>query len=137
MGIKTRKISVRDLAIGGGAPISVQSMCATRTRDIDATLRQIDLLQKAGADLIRIAVDNLLDVQALVEIRKSTSARLVVDLQENFRLADKVAPHVDKLRYNPGHLHHIEREKPIDEKVVWLTAVAQEYGCAIRIGVNC
>jgi (E)-4-hydroxy-3-methylbut-2-enyl-diphosphate synthase len=137
MGSNTRKVIVRDLAIGGGAPVSVQSMCATRTRDIEATLVQVSLLQKAGADLIRIAVDNMADVQALAEIRKSTTARLVVDLQENFRLADKVAPHVDKLRYNPGHLHHLHKEIPIEKKVEWLVNVAQENGCAIRIGVNC
>jgi (E)-4-hydroxy-3-methylbut-2-enyl-diphosphate synthase len=83
--LNKRKVFVKDLTIGGGAPVSVQSMCATRTRDIDATLKQVELLQNAGADLIRIAVDNIGDVQALAEIRKLTSARLVVDLQENFR----------------------------------------------------
>ncbi|MBI1883634.1 MAG: (E)-4-hydroxy-3-methylbut-2-enyl-diphosphate synthase [Chlamydiae bacterium] len=137
MGSKTRKVWVKDLQIGGEAPISVQSMCATRTRDIDATLGQIALLEKAGADLIRIAVDNVMDVEALAEIRKSTKARLVVDLQENFRLADKVAPHVDKMRYNPGHLHHLDPEIPIQQKVEWLVNVAKKNGSALRVGVNC
>ena len=92
MSFKTRKIKVRDLEIGGGSPISVQSMCATHTQDVDATLRQIAALETKGADLIRIAVDNKSDVEALAEIRKSTRARLVVDLQENFPLAESVAP---------------------------------------------
>ena len=134
---KTRIVKVRDLEIGGGSPISVQSMCATRTQDIDATLAQIDSLEKNGADLIRIAVDNVKDVEALIQIRKSTKARLVVDLQENFPLAEKVAPHVDKIRYNPGHLHHLDKNKPIEEKVKWLAAIAKEHGLALRVGVNC
>ncbi len=137
MGSKTRKIKVRDLEIGGGAPIAVQSMCATHTRDVDATLEQIRTLEGKGADLIRIAVDNKSDVAALAEIRKNTRARLVVDLQENFPLAESVAPHVDKIRYNPGHLHHLEKDRPIQDKVQWLVGIAKSYGIALRIGVNC
>ncbi len=137
MGQKTRKVFVKDLQIGGGAPISVQSMCATHTRNTEATLEQINLLQKAGADLIRIAVDNLADVKALGELRKLTSARLVVDLQENFRLAEHVAPYVDKMRYNPGHLHHLDPEIPIEKKVEWIANIAKKNGCALRVGVNC
>ncbi len=134
---KTRKIRVRDLEIGGDAPVSVQSMCATHTRDVDATLAQIAELEKKGADLIRIAVDNKTDVAALAEIRKGTKARLVVDLQENFPMAELVAPHVDKIRYNPGHLHHLEKDKPIEKKVEWLVAIAKNHGLALRVGVNC
>ena len=137
MGSKTRKIHVRDLEVGGGSRISVQSMCATHTRDIDATLRQMDDLQKKGADLIRVAVDNSKDVAALAEIRKATKARLVVDLQENFPLAAEVAPHVDKIRYNPGHLHHLDKNRPIEDKVKWIAGIANEHGIALRIGVNC
>ncbi len=134
---KTRTIHVRDLAIGGASAISVQSMCATHTQDIDATLAQIHQLEKKGADLIRIAVDNAKDVAALAQIRKQTKARLVVDLQENFPLAEFVAPHVDKLRYNPGHLHHLEKNRPIEEKVRWLVSIAKNHGIALRVGVNC
>ena len=112
-------------------------MCATRTQDIDATLAQVAQLQEKGADLIRIAVDNVKDVEALAEIRRGTKARLVVDLQENFPLAQQVAPHVDKVRYNPGHLHHLEKNRPIEEKVKWLASIAKDHGLAIRIGVNC
>ncbi len=137
MGLKTRKIKVRDLVIGGGALISVQSMCATRTRDIDATIRQAEDLRKKGADLVRIAVDNKNDVTALAEIRKATQARLVVDLQENFLLAESVAPHVDKIRYNPGHLHHLDKRRPVRDKVAWLVSIAKAHGIALRVGVNC
>lgn len=125
------------VVIGGQAPVVVQSMCATKTRDIDATVAQIEQLREAGAGVIRVAVDNELEAQALKEIRRQTSAVLAVDLQENYRLASRVAPYVDKIRYNPGHLHHLERSKPIREKVAWLVAVARDHNCAIRIGVNC
>jgi (E)-4-hydroxy-3-methylbut-2-enyl-diphosphate synthase len=137
MGLKTKKIKVRDLEIGGGAPIAVQSMCATHTQDVRATLEQIRLLEEHGADLIRIAVDNAGDVRALSEIRRSTDARLVVDLQENFPLAESVAPYVDKIRYNPGHLHHLEKQKSVAEKVRWIAGVAKKNGIALRVGVNC
>lgn len=137
MGLKTRKIKVRDLEIGGGAPIAVQSMCATRTQDIGATLKQIEDLRQAGADIVRVAVDNKKDVEALGQIRKGTQARLVVDLQENFPLAELVAPYVDKIRYNPGHLHHLEKERPIEDKVSWLVSIAKNHGLALRVGVNC
>lgn len=133
----TRQIKVKDLAIGGDAPIAVQSMCATHTQDINATLSQIRSLEAEGADLIRIAVDNRKDVEALAEIRQSTKARLVVDLQENFPLAETVAPYVDKIRYNPGHLHHLDKEKSIEEKVGWIAAIARDHGLALRVGVNC
>jgi (E)-4-hydroxy-3-methylbut-2-enyl-diphosphate synthase len=62
---------------------------------------------------------------------------LSVDLQENYRIAGKVAPHVDKIRYNPGHLHHIEKAKSIPQKVKWLVDIARENDIAVRIGVNC
>ena len=128
---------VRNVQIGGGAPVVVQSMCATRTRDIDATVAQIEQLRHAGAGIVRVAIDNDKDVEALREIRRQTDAVLAVDLQENYRLAGTVGPCVDKIRYNPGHLHHIEREKPVRDKVAWLAAVARDTDCALRIGVNC
>ena len=133
---KSRTIRIRDLELGGSAPIAVQSMAATRTRDLAATKRQIELLEAAGADLIRIAVDSKEDVAALAELRKQTKARLSVDLQESYRLAELVAPHVDKLRYNPGHLHHHEKSKSVREKVAYLVGVAKQHGVALRIGIN-
>ncbi len=132
----TRKFSIGTFEIGGDSPISVQSMCATRTTDIVDTLAQIRLLESVGADLIRIAVDSKKDVEALREIRKETAANLVIDLQENYRLAKDVAPLVQKLRYNPGHLHHHQREVSVSDKVKFIVETAGTHGAAIRIGVN-
>ncbi|MCM2316211.1 MAG: (E)-4-hydroxy-3-methylbut-2-enyl-diphosphate synthase [Thermoanaerobaculia bacterium] len=134
---KTREVSIGSISLGAGHGIAVQSMTATRTQDLEATLRQVRLLEAAGADLIRIAIDTVKDVDALAWLRPQTTANIVVDLQENYRLAEKVAPFVQKLRYNPGHLYHLERSKPVAEKVRYLVDVAREHDCAIRIGVNC
>jgi (E)-4-hydroxy-3-methylbut-2-enyl-diphosphate synthase len=134
---ETRAVRVGSVWIGGHHPVSVQSMCATRTQDVDATVEQAEAIRTAGGDIVRVAVDSRKDVEALTEIRKQTKANLVVDLQENYRLAAEVAPHVDKLRYNPGHLFHHEKEKPVREKVKFLAKVALDNDCALRIGVNC
>jgi len=133
----TRSVRIGGAVIGSGHAIAVQSMCATRTQDIDATLEQAEALRREGAALVRIAVDNDKDAEALAEIRRQTRANLVVDLQENYRLAAKVAPHVDKVRYNPGHLYHHEKDKPVREKVRFLAEQAREHDCALRVGVNC
>jgi len=134
----TRQIGIGTLKVGGDAPVVVQSMCATRTIDIDQTVAQTHQLARAGAGIVRIALDNEKEVPALKEIRAQTrGVVLSVDLQENYRIAGKVGPHVDKIRYNPGHLHHIEKAKSIPAKVRWLVEVAREHNLAIRIGVNC
>ncbi len=133
----TRAVRVGGIQLGGGAPIAVQSMAATRTQDVEATLRQVELIQAAGADLVRIAVDSKKDVAALAQVRERTAATLSVDLQENYRLATLVAPHVDKLRYNPGHLHHHEKAKSIEAKVAFIAETAAAHDCALRVGVNC
>ncbi len=73
---RTRAVRVGSVTIGGGAPIAVQSMAATKTQDIEATVRQVLLLDAAGADLVRIAVDSQKDVEALAEVRARTSAVL-------------------------------------------------------------
>jgi (E)-4-hydroxy-3-methylbut-2-enyl-diphosphate synthase len=133
----TRPVRIGSTTIGNGQPIAVQSMTATRTQDIDATVSQINALGAAGADVVRIAVDSNQDATALIEIRRQTDANLAVDLQENYRLTEVVAPHVDKVRYNPGHLYHHERDKPWQEKVRYLAQVAVDNDCAMRVGVNC
>jgi (E)-4-hydroxy-3-methylbut-2-enyl-diphosphate synthase len=134
---QTREVHIGNVTIGANHPIAVQSMTATRTQDVAATIRQVELLEAAGADVIRIAIDTPKDVTALAEVRAARpNANLVIDLQENYRLAERVAPFVQKLRYNPGHLYHIERDKPISAKVAYLVDVARAHGCAIRIGVN-
>ncbi|MCA9115804.1 MAG: (E)-4-hydroxy-3-methylbut-2-enyl-diphosphate synthase [Planctomycetaceae bacterium] len=133
----TREVRIGHICIGNGHPIAVQSMTATKTQNIDATVQQINALHAAGADIIRIAVDSRREAEALAEIVTQTSATLSIDLQENYRLAEVVAPLVHKLRYNPGHLYHHERERPWQEKVRYLADVATEHDCAMRVGVNC
>ena len=133
----TRAVRIGSIVIGDGHPVAVQSMTGTHTQDIDATVEQANALHAAGAGLVRIAVDNQKDAAALAEIRRRTPANLSVDLQENYRLAAVVAPHVDEVRYNPGHLYHHEREKSWQEKVRFLAGVAAENDCAMRVGVNC
>ena len=133
----TRSVRVGSITIGSQHPIAVQSMTATHTRNIDATVAQVNALATAGADVVRIAVDSDQDAQALAEIRRQTTANLSVDLQENYRLAEKVAPHVDKIRYNPGHLYHHEKTRPWQDKVEYLVRIARDNDCALRIGVNC
>ena len=133
----TRAVRIGSVTIGDGHPIAVQSMTATATRDVAATSEQVDALAAAGADVVRIAVDSTADATALAEVRQRTTANLSVDLQENYRLVEQVAPHVDKVRYNPGHLYHHERQKPWQDKVALIADMAARHGCAIRVGVNC
>ncbi len=133
----TRTVRIGTTTIGGGQPIVVQSMCATKTTDVEATVAQADALAAAGAGVVRIAVDSRRDAEALAEVRRRTRANLSVDLQENYRLASDVAPVVDKVRYNPGHLYHHEPNRPWQDKVRFLVDVAGENDCALRVGVNC
>lgn len=133
----TRPVRIGTITIGGGAPIAVQSMTATKTQDIDATVAQAEALRAAGAGVVRIAVDSEKDAEALKEIRRQTTANLAVDLQENFRLAALVAPHVDKIRYNPGHLYHHQKDRSWQDKVRFIVNCAREHDAAMRIGVNC
>ena len=133
----TRSVRIGRIAIGADHPVAVQSMTATKTTDVEATVAQILDLERAGADVVRVAVDSPRDVAALREIRARTRANLSVDLQENYRLAAEVAPHVDKVRYNPGHLYHHERQKPVRDKVAFLAEVAAKHDVALRVGVNC
>lgn len=133
----TRTVRIGKVQVGHDFPIAIQSMTATHTQDVDATVSQVNALHDAGADVVRIAVDSSKDAAALAEIRKQTKANLSVDLQENYRLVTEVAPHVDKVRYNPGHLYHHERSKPWQEKVRFIAQVCRDHDCAIRVGVNC
>jgi (E)-4-hydroxy-3-methylbut-2-enyl-diphosphate synthase len=133
----TRSVRIGSAVIGQGHPIAVQSMTATHTQDIDATVEQVNALHEVGAEIVRIAVDSKKDAEALAEIRQQTKANLSVDLQENYRLAELVAPHVDKVRYNPGHLYHHEPSRPWQDKVKYIAQVAADNDCALRVGVNC
>jgi len=133
----TRPVRIGSVTIGDGNPIVVQSMSATRTSDVEASVAQVDQLARAGAGVVRLAVDTRRDVEALAKIRRRTGANLSVDLQENYRLAADVAPLADKIRYNPGHLFHHRRETPWQDKVRFIAEVAAKHDCAIRVGVNC
>ena len=133
----TRAVQVGSITVGANNPIAAQSMTATHTQDVEATLEQVNALHAAGAGVVRIAVDSKKDAAALPSIRSQTEANLAIDLQENYRLAADVAAHVDKLRYNPGHLYHHETEKPWQEKVKFIAGVAGDHDCAMRVGVNC
>lgn len=133
----TRSVRIGSISIGAGHHIAAQSMTATHTSDVAATLEQVNALHAVGAGVVRIAVDSKKDAAALPEIRGGSEANLAIDLQENYRLAAEVAPHVDKLRYNPGHLYHHEREKPWQEKVKFIADIAAAHDCALRVGVNC
>ena len=134
----TRPVRAGTVTIGGGHPIVVQSMCATKTQDVEATTNQARLLHEAGAGLVRIAIDSAKDVEALAKIRANVpEANIVIDLQENYRLISQVAPLVSKVRYNPGHLYHHEKSKPVRDKVAFIAATAVKNDIALRVGVNC
>jgi (E)-4-hydroxy-3-methylbut-2-enyl-diphosphate synthase len=127
---QTRQILVGKLPVGGGAPISVQSMCSTDTRDVAATLAQIEGLTAAGCDIVRCAVPDEDAARALAEIRKGCSIPLVADIHFDYRLALLALENgVDALRLNPGNIG--ERWKV--EEVVRACA---ERRVPIRIGVN-
>ena len=138
----TRIIQIGTLKIGGGLPVALQSMAATKTTDVIRTAETCQRLADAGAEVVRVAVDTLHDAEALREIhgivqRGTASVNLSVDLQENYRLAEVVAPFVREIRYNPGHLHHLEPETAWQTKVERIVQIARQHDCALRIGVNC
>lgn len=133
----TRAVCIGSITIGAGHPVAVQSMCATKTTDVGATVAQVSALAKAGAAVVRIAVDNSREAQSLPTIRERTEANLSVDLQESYRLAEEIARWVDKIRYNPGHLYHHEPQRAWQDKVRWLADVAARHDIALRVGVNC
>ncbi len=124
------QIKVRDVPIGGGAPIAVQSMTITDTRDVDATVAQIQELVEAGCDIVRLAVPDKYAAAALPDIRARTDAPLVADIHFDYRLALTAAEAgMDCLRINPGNIGGRENV----EKVV---AACKERDIPIRIGVN-
>ena len=127
---KTKQIRIGQVAIGGNAPVVVQSMTKTDTRDIKATLSQIKRLERAGCEVVRIAVPDRESVEALGEIRKNTSIPLVADIHFDYRLAIvSLEKGVDALRINPGNIGS-------KEKVREVVRAAKEYSVPIRIGVN-
>ncbi len=126
----TRTVRVGKYAIGGDAPIAVQSMTKTDTRDVDATLRQIEEMEKAGCEIVRMAVPDAEAAAAVAKIRKRTQAALVADIHFQFRLALAVLDAgIDKLRINPGNIGDANKVREVVKK-------AKACGVPVRIGVN-
>jgi len=126
----TRKVLVGSVEIGGGAPVSVQSMTNTPTADIEATVAQIKRLEAAGCDIIRAAVPNEEAARALKEIKAAISIPLVADIHFQYKLAlMALEAGVDKLRINPGNIGS-------EDKVEIVACAAKDRGIPIRIGVN-
>lgn len=127
---KTKKIYVGDVGIGGDAPISVQSMTFSKTRDVNSTVEQIKRLHFAGCNIVRVAVPDYEDAKALKEIKKQISLPLVADIHFNYRLALIAAEVVDCIRINPGNIGSKERMKEV-------VKACKQRDIPIRIGVNC
>ena len=126
----TRPVKVDNIIIGGGAPISVQSMTKTDTRDIDATVGQINSLEKTGCEIIRVAVPDIEAAKCLGEIKKQINIPLIADIHFSYQLAlEAIKQGVDKLRLNPGN---ISSQKHLN----MILSAAAEKGIAIRVGVN-
>lgn len=127
---KSKQISIGDVKIGGDAPISVQSMCNTDTRDVEKTLEQINALSKAGCEIVRLAVLNKDASAAIKEIVKKSDVPLIADIHFDYRLAiDCINNGINALRLNPGNIGNLESIK----KVVNL---AKQQQIPIRIGIN-
>lgn len=121
---------VGNVPVGGDEPISVQSMTTTKTRDIAATVNQINELEKAGCEIIRVAVPDQESARALKDIKKSISIPLVADIHFNYRLAlEAMDNEADKIRINPGNIGSEQRVKTVLDK-------ARQKNIPIRIGVN-
>ena len=125
----TRKIKIRDVEVGGDAPISVQSMTYSKTKDIPTTMEQINRLYFAGADLVRVAVLDEDDANALKEIVEKSPIPVIADIHFNYKLGLKAAEYVDALRINPGNIGGKERVKEI-------VKACRARNLPIRIGVN-
>lgn len=127
---QTKRINVRGLAIGGGAEVSVQSMCNTRTWDVEATVNQIKAMRAAGCDIVRIAIPDVRSAEAVAQIREQTDMPLVADIHFDYRLALIVAERgIDKIRINPGNIGGAENVKAVAD-------ACRKHDIPIRIGVN-
>lgn len=127
---KSKQIFVGDVAIGGDAPISVQSMTNTNTNDVAATIKQINAIQDAGADLVRVSVPTMEAAEAFKIIKKKIKIPLITDIHFDYKIALKVAEYgADCLRINPGNIGRKDRVKEV-------VASALDHNIPIRIGVN-
>ncbi|MDQ3322517.1 MAG: flavodoxin-dependent (E)-4-hydroxy-3-methylbut-2-enyl-diphosphate synthase [Acidobacteriota bacterium] len=127
---QSRAVMVRDIQIGGGAPVAIQSMTKTDTTDVDGTIRQIEEMVAAGCEIVRVAVPDNDAAIALKEIRKRTDAPLVADIHFHYKLAlMALDAGIDKLRLNPGNIGSIDRVREV-------VRAAEAQKVPIRIGVN-
>ena len=126
----TKQINVGGLAVGGGAKVSVQSMCSTKTWDVEATVAQIRAFAAAGCDIVRVAVPDMRSAQAISEIKERVDMPLVADIHFDYRLAlEAAARGADKIRINPGNIGGEENVKAVAE-------ACRARNIPIRIGVN-
>jgi len=126
----SKKIRIGDIFIGGGSPVTIQSMTNTDTRDIKATTTQILALAEAGCDIVRLAVKDAAAARAIREIKKDVKIPIVADIHFDYLLAiESIKYGADKLRLNPGNIGGAENVKKVVE-------AAKAYGIPIRIGVN-
>lgn len=127
---KTRSVKIGKLKVGGSAPISVQSMTKTETSDVKATVFQIKRLEASGCEIIRVAVKNISDADAVKEIKKKIRIPLVCDIHFDYRLALRcIESGADKIRLNPGNIRKEEDIRKVVKR-------AKSAGIPIRIGVN-
>lgn len=127
---ETKVISIGNVKIGGGSPVAIQSMTNTKTEDVEATVKQILALEKAGCEIIRCAVPTMEAAEALREIKKQIHIPLVADIHFDYRLAIAAIENgADKIRINPGNIGSEDRVRAVVEK-------AKEYNVPIRVGVN-
>ena len=126
----TKQILVGGVPVGGGAPISIQSMTNTRTDDVEATLAQIRALAAAGCDIVRVAVPDMAAARAVGKVKEECPLPLVVDIHFDYKLAlEAVAAGADKVRINPGNIGGEDRVKAVAD-------ACRQRGVPIRIGVN-
>ena len=126
----TKKLFVGKVAVGGGAPVSIQSMCNTKTDDVEGTVAQIKKLQDAGCEIIRVAIPDMAAAQAVDKIKERIDIPLIADIHFNHKLALEVAQRgIDAIRINPGNIGAQENVKAVAD-------VCREKNIPIRIGVN-
>lgn len=128
--MKTREVKIGGVTIGGNNPIAIQSMCNTKTTDVEATVAQIRRLTEAGCDIVRVAVPDEASAEAIGEIRKQITIPLVADIHFNYKLAIAAMERgVDKIRINPGNIGGRENLQQVVE-------AAAGRNVPIRVGVN-
>ncbi len=128
--MNTKTVRIGNKIIGGGNPILIQSMCNTKTQDVEATVNQIKELEAAGCDIIRVAVPTMEAAKAIAEIKKQINIPLVADIHFDYRLAIAAIENgADKIRINPGNIGSVDRIKAVVD-------AAKAKNIPIRVGVN-